>query len=1189
MAVALVLVAIAAAAVGVAFSVRLNTAADYREGLVTAHRPLSLNPLVGTEDPAVRDIGKLLYRGLLRLDDQAAPVADLAGSYSVSPDGFTYSVTVPASLRWSDGTPLTVADVVATVAFVQTPGLVSLPTSLPWKGIRTTIEPPDTVRFTLPAPRASFAAFLADFPILPLGRLDPPGVFALPAHADRPLATSGPYRVLGTDATSLRLESNRYSPSRPRLDRVEFRLFGDFDSAARAMSRGDVDGVVGTTPGQQFRLAGIAGARVHRLVTFRFVDLTFNERTPGLEDPAVRHAMTDGVDRGRLVTRAVMGAGEPQSRAIPAAVRWVAGERAPPADLPGARSRLEAAGWTTGSDSVRVRNGVRLAYTLTVADSAPLPEVAREVGRQLAPLGIAITVQVVPAPTFVSTVIVPRAFTMALADWDNGPDPDVSSFWRSNASPPQGFNVSGAAPDPFLDQALDALATVTDQRARMEAAGRVQGQLAESAPAVFLYAPADALVVRDSVADAAIPAVGGSEARFQSIASWGRGLPPGETRDVLTLSLIALGILVALGAVLFTGARVAGYLLPAEAGSSIERAAVAAFLDVVQVVAVLQILGAVHLLWPIAVLVAHVLIAAGVAARLPAPEGSAADRRLPSDGWLAAIAAAIPFGALAVVEALSGPSGEAETRRVHTASTAHWLATHETWSLPFSAPGDATSATLPGNTDLAALWPMLATHTDELAYGLGLVFALITVLSAALIIRELGGSGWKGAMAALLVVTAPISYLTQASSILPDLGVLAGLVFAVAMILRGRHLPGSRTWAVLAGLGLGLAAGSAFPAALPAAVVGLWAVAATPRHRLRTAGLLAAGVAALAGFWFLRNWVNAGNPIYPVPLAVAGHRVFGGGPDLMAFRSTPMLSHLVGRDVTALARWAVSIWRLYGLGVIVLAGIVFPIGTIMVLRRRPGAALTALLVPLLTLAYVWGPGTGGGPQGELNLIAGSLRLSLAPVLLALLFSATVLPSRAWLIASAGVLLYNAVMAVTAPTRPDLTVTWQRGLATAAVAAVLAGVALLAHPAADWWRRAPRWRAVAVGSAAAVAAGAGTAVLLHFTEVPSDTALTRALTQAGRREGLVVVLDDPDLRSVLGGHLDVNVAAAGTGPQGRQALITDGRALTSRVEELVPAAVVVGGDGRDPLPPGWRPPSTWKLVATIERGGRVYVP
>lgn len=104
----------------------------------------------------------------------------------------------------------------------------------------------------------------------------------------------------------------------------------------------------------------------------------------------------------------------------------------------------------------------------------------------------------------------------------NGPDPDVSSFWRSTAVPPAGLNVSGGPADPFLDESLDRLTTTTDPAMRAAAAAAVSSQLAEDLPAVFLETPEVALVVRPGLT-VMTPPVGSSASRFADISSWRRG------------------------------------------------------------------------------------------------------------------------------------------------------------------------------------------------------------------------------------------------------------------------------------------------------------------------------------------------------------------------------------------------------------------------------------------------------------------------------------------------------------------------------------------------------------------------------------------------------------------------------------------------------------------------------------------
>ena len=87
-------------------------------------------------------------------------------------------------------------------------------------------------------------------------------------------------------------------------------------------------------------------------------------------------------------------------------------------------------------------------------------------------------------------------FQLAIDSWSPGPDPDVSAFWRSNAVPPHGYNVSGGPVDPFLDSALDMLAESANRTLRTSAAAQVATLVADDAPAVFLYTPRVSMVFR---------------------------------------------------------------------------------------------------------------------------------------------------------------------------------------------------------------------------------------------------------------------------------------------------------------------------------------------------------------------------------------------------------------------------------------------------------------------------------------------------------------------------------------------------------------------------------------------------------------------------------------------------------------------------------------------------------------------
>ena len=492
----------------------------YREALVAPHVPLSLDPLVGRADPAVRDVGALLYRRLLRLDSHASPSTDLAQTWGVSGDGLSYRFTLRSGLRWSDGSPLGVADVLATVALVQGPGFPDSGLAATWQAVAATSDAAGSVTFSLKQPRASFAAAAADLPILPAKSVRGLGAAALAKAAATPMPSSGPFRVTSADRTRIRMVPNRYAEAQPQLKGVDLRLMRTFDAAVQSLALGQVDGVAAGTPAQRAVLARLPGVRIRDSVTFRFVDLVFNERRPGLNEPAVRRAIATAVDRRQLIKAALHGIAKAQVGAVPAGIGWIAAVQQDVATPALSARALDAAGWTAGPDGARQKAGQRLAYTLTVPDAAPLPSVAGELARQMRDIGVLLTVNVVRPDSFEPTVLMPAGFDMVVADWDNGPDPDISSFWRSNATPPHGFNVSGGAADPFLDRALDSLATVSDMRLRRAAASDVEAHIADDTPAVFLYAPETSFAVAEDMHGVTLPTVGTSAARFESIATW---------------------------------------------------------------------------------------------------------------------------------------------------------------------------------------------------------------------------------------------------------------------------------------------------------------------------------------------------------------------------------------------------------------------------------------------------------------------------------------------------------------------------------------------------------------------------------------------------------------------------------------------------------------------------------------------
>jgi len=481
---------------------------------------MSLNPLIDEPDPAVVDIGHLLYRSLLKLDANGYPRTDLAASFTVSSDGLVYTVALPPNLAWSNGRPIIPEDIVATDKFALSPQATDPTLSAALRGIAVSAAA-SSVTFKLPTPRASFAATLTQLPILPLGGLSAPALVAAAAHPTTPMPTSGPYEVRSTDARAILLQPNPHAATRPGISSYELRLYISFGDAAAAFAQGTLNALLATTPGELAQLLAVKGSRAQTLTTSDFVDLMFNERVAALADPVVRQAIGFAIDRSAVVAGALDVHGGvvetgPFTRGLP----WVGSPNSRAVSPSIANQMLQRDGWVQGPYGARQKGPTQLAFTLKVPAIDPLPVVAHEVATELAAAGVQVTVETVAPATFLNRSLATADFQLALNIWSPAPDPDVSAFWRSNAVPPQGYNVSGGPVDPFLDSALDMLAQAPNGTLRADAAARVAALIAQDAPAAFLYTPQISMVFRAPTPVAPMPSIGGESARYDDIASW---------------------------------------------------------------------------------------------------------------------------------------------------------------------------------------------------------------------------------------------------------------------------------------------------------------------------------------------------------------------------------------------------------------------------------------------------------------------------------------------------------------------------------------------------------------------------------------------------------------------------------------------------------------------------------------------
>ena len=225
----------------------------------------------------------------------------------------------------------------------------------------------------------------------------------------------------------------------------------------------------------------------------------------------------------------------------------------------------------------------------------------------------------------------------------------------------------------------------------------------------------------------------------------------------------------------------------------------------------------------------------------------------------APVAVALPALALSLARGLLAPPTNWDTLSYHLPFAVHWLQTGSLRDHLLLPAYPAQVTFFPGGGELAWCWTLIAWGDDALAGAVNHGFLLLACAAIAALALHLGARPAAAATGAAVFALMPI----QSASILGTANVDLYLAFAMltcALFLV--HEGGAHAW--LAALAAGLALGAKLsgvvlvPLALALGLAGGW----RPRPGALLAG--AALAALVGGFWYARNGLATGNPLYPL-------------------------------------------------------------------------------------------------------------------------------------------------------------------------------------------------------------------------------------------------------------------------------------------------------------------------------------
>jgi peptide/nickel transport system substrate-binding protein len=477
-------------------------------------------------------ITQLTLAGLGEWDDQGNFVAELAAEVptaengGVSADGLTITWKLQSGLKWSDGQPITSADVKFTWETVMNPAFTALQTT-GYNKISSIDTPDDTtavIHFSelYPAWQTVFTQGPNNSGgLLPKHILE--GLTDISAFIHWPTVSSGPWVItdwVAGDHMTL-LPNPNFFKGRPKLDRIMIKFVPTPETALAALQTGDVDWYPDFSESDIPTVTALE-PNIHLVVKagFDFEHYFFNLGTTAgvngqgisdqngfcpFKDIRVRKAITLGINRKAIADTLLNGATQVSATQWPNST-WTNTSLVPDAyDMEGAKALLDEAGYTVGADGIRVGmcDGVetKLSFNFETTDKQIRVDAALAAQSDLAKIGIEFKPIHTPAGTFFASYADGGNMAMGkfdMAGYTTGfyPDPmtGVLDSYACNMVPSannQGGLNNYHICDPTLDGLMNAVNASADPAVRKTALDAVQKHIFDNYYVVMMYVRAN--------------------------------------------------------------------------------------------------------------------------------------------------------------------------------------------------------------------------------------------------------------------------------------------------------------------------------------------------------------------------------------------------------------------------------------------------------------------------------------------------------------------------------------------------------------------------------------------------------------------------------------------------------------------------------------------------------------------------
>ncbi len=455
--------------------------------------PSTLNPITAT-DAYSGEIDGYIYESLLKRDEKSLELVPvLAEKWEVSPDHLMYTFHLKKNIKWSDGYPFTVKDIVFSFDRIRDPKVDSAHLRSYYQDIEK-IEALDdyTVRFHYRIPYFRALEFCGGIPIVPSHLFKEGEDFNQHPIGRNPVGT-GPYKLLHwqTGKEIALVRNDDYWGEKPAIDRVIFKIITDSTVALQVLKQGGLD-EMGLTPIQwekqteNKRFEKDYQKLAYYLPSYNYIG--WNCRRPDLSDKRVRQALTMLVDRELILKKILFGLGTvitgPFYVNSPEYDKEI---KSYPYDPKAALALLKSAGWDyrPGEEALQ-KDGKPFEFEFLLPAGSKFGEqLATMLQENLKEIGIKMSIRKLEWAVFIQK-IEDHNFDACTMGWSLGWETDPYQIWHSSQAVEKGSNFVGFKSEE-ADKLIEDARREFDPEIRRGMYYRLQEIIHDEQPYTFLF------------------------------------------------------------------------------------------------------------------------------------------------------------------------------------------------------------------------------------------------------------------------------------------------------------------------------------------------------------------------------------------------------------------------------------------------------------------------------------------------------------------------------------------------------------------------------------------------------------------------------------------------------------------------------------------------------------------------------